>query len=347
MHEEDRMGLYLYDEEDAPDITTGPEIVNEEAATATAVMEERGAETPANDRRGYLGGSDAAIVAGLSPWKTPYQLYLEKTGAEKSLDLSGIERVYWGTVLEEIVAREYANRSGHKIRRVNRLMKHADYPYIGAHIDRDILNTDGILEVKTAGRRDNWGEPGSGDIPDNYLAQVQHYMGVAGAQWADVAVLFFGQEMVVYHVERDDEFIDGLFAIERRFWNEHVLTGIPPTPESSEEASQMWRTTRPGTVTGNDGTLITATKLHDVRATIKEKESEKDLLEAELKRQMQDIGDTLIVGKEKVATWKNQTSRRFDSNLFGEDHPDLYDQYKTEKESRVFRFSYKPGKGGK
>ena len=49
-------------------------------------------------RSGGIGGSDAAVIAGLSPWKSPYELYLEKTGEAAAPDLSDNERVYWGTV---------------------------------------------------------------------------------------------------------------------------------------------------------------------------------------------------------------------------------------------------------
>lgn len=337
------MELFLYDDDEAPVVTQGPSIVDQ---AATVVAEERTAETPVDDRRGYLGGSDAAVIAGLSPWKTAYQLWLEKTGREQSPDLSDNERVYWGTVLEEIVAREYATRTNCKIRRVNRLIKHPDHPYLGAHIDRDILNTDGMLEVKTTGRRDNWGEPGTADIPDYYLAQVQHYMGITGDAWCDVAVLFFGQQMEIYHVDRDDEFIEALYKLERRFWEDYVLADEPPTPESSDEASAMWSSTRPGIVQGSAVALTVADRLYEIKQQIKEYKAEQDKLELELKKQMEDIGDTLTVGGQKIATWKTQTARRFNAKLFERDYPDLYEEYKVERESRVFRLNYKP-QGGK
>ncbi len=334
------MELHLYDPDEAPTIVSGESVVDE--VVSGNVTEERGAETPVEDRRGYLGGSDAAVIAGLSPWKTAYQLWLEKTGREQSPDLSGNERVYWGQILEEIVAREYQQRTGNKVRRANKLFKHPYYPFLGAHIDRDIVKSAGILEVKTTGRRDNWGEPGTDEIPDYYMAQVQHYMGIVGATWADIAVLFSGQEMAVYSVLHDDEFIEALFKLERRFWEENVLGDTPPTPSSSEEASQMWASTRPGVVNGNALALSTAERLYEVKQQIKEYESEKDRLELELKKQMEDIGDTLMVDGKKIATWKTQTARRFNTKLFEKDYPDLYDEYKRENESRVFRLSYKP-----
>lgn len=60
------------------------------------------------DRKTFIGGSDAATICGLNPWKTRYQLWQEKTGQAEPTDLSENERVYWGNVLEEVVATEWA-----------------------------------------------------------------------------------------------------------------------------------------------------------------------------------------------------------------------------------------------
>ena len=169
-------------------------------------------------------------------------------------------------------------------------------------------------------------------------------MAVTGDEWADVAVLFSGQEMQIYHVARDEEFIDALIAVERRFWEDHVLADTPPTPETSEEASAMWPRAGAGVVRGNRIALEVAGRLYEIKEQIKHYKAEQDRLELELKKQMEDIGDTLMVDGQKIATWKTQTSRRFDGKAFGADHPELYEEYKRESESRVFRLSYKPGK---
>ena len=58
-------------------------------------------------RNSGIGGSDAGVIAGLNRWKSPYQLWLEKTGQVEPEDLSDNEYVYWGTVLEQVVADSY------------------------------------------------------------------------------------------------------------------------------------------------------------------------------------------------------------------------------------------------
>ena len=66
-------------------------------------------------RKAGIGGSDAAAVIGLSRWKSPFQVWLEKTGQTEPDDLSNNEYVYWGTVLEQAVADRFCELTGKKV----------------------------------------------------------------------------------------------------------------------------------------------------------------------------------------------------------------------------------------
>ena len=66
-------------------------------------------------RKRGIGGSDAAAVAGLNPWKSPMAVWLEKTGRVEPEEPG--EAAYWGTVLEDVVAKEFSLRTGIKVRR--------------------------------------------------------------------------------------------------------------------------------------------------------------------------------------------------------------------------------------
>jgi predicted phage-related endonuclease len=97
------------------------------------------------------------------------------------------------------------------------------------------------VEVKTAGDRmkGDWGEEWSDDIPQAYLTQVQHYLGVTGLDFCHVAVLFGGHEFRIYEVKRNEDFIKLLFEREINFWNDRVVPQIPPSPDGSESAKKM------------------------------------------------------------------------------------------------------------
>ena len=69
-------------------------------------------------RKQGLGGSDVATIAGLSKWKSQVQVFLEKTQAIEQEDVQS-EAAYFGNVLEEVVAQEFAKRTGLKVQRRN------------------------------------------------------------------------------------------------------------------------------------------------------------------------------------------------------------------------------------
>lgn len=101
------------------------------------------------DRKKGIGGSDVGTILGLNKWKSPYQLWLEKTG-QVVLEESGSEPAYWGNVLEEVVAKEFQERTGKKVRRRNQVFEHPLHPFLRANIDRDVVGENAILECKTA-----------------------------------------------------------------------------------------------------------------------------------------------------------------------------------------------------
>ena len=108
-------------------------------------------------RKTGIGGSDAAASVGLCPYKSQLELWLEKTGRDAGLEkpdsTDTSEPVYWGTVLEPIVAGAYARKTGRKLRRIHAVLQHPSHPFMLANVDREIIGAPGvqILECKTAG----------------------------------------------------------------------------------------------------------------------------------------------------------------------------------------------------
>ena len=72
-------------------------------------------------RNSGIGGSDIACIMGLNPWKSAYALYAEKHGDVEAEDLSNNEFVYWGTVLEQVVADRFCELTGKKVRKCGTL----------------------------------------------------------------------------------------------------------------------------------------------------------------------------------------------------------------------------------
>src|SRR5690606_3541619 len=90
-----------------------------------------------------IGGSDASVILGLNKWKTPFELWLEKTG-QVIPESSQSEAAYWGTVMEDIVAKEFETRTGKKVRRRNATFQHPKYPFLIANVDRLVVGEKAI-----------------------------------------------------------------------------------------------------------------------------------------------------------------------------------------------------------
>lgn len=251
-----------------------------------------------------LGGSDAGVLAG-SPWMTPYQLWLEKTGRYR--EDRDTEAMYWGRVLEEPVARRYAEVTGRKVRR-QPMLRHKQHEWMIANVDRQIVGDPrgpGVLEVKTSGAFGvTVGD--EDDVPDHYYAQLQHYMLVTGYTWGSFAFLIGGQTFRTFDVEMDSEFQLALYELESEFWRRVVENDPPPVEAGDAEALKtVFRSDAGTTITiEREELALTAAELVDVKEALKTIEEQKRLLEARLKVEMGDAAVMNLPGFGRV-TWKS------------------------------------------
>ena len=197
-------------------------------------------------RKRGIGSSDAAAAVGLNPYKSPLELWMEKTGRTAGLPQidphDETSPTYWGNFLEPIVAAHYTKRTGRKVRRINAVLQHPDpeLHWMLANIDREVLGSPDvqILECKTAGI--NGAKLWKDGVPEYVQLQVMHQLAVTGKQAADVAVLIGGQQLEIYRIERDDTLIERLIALERQFW-QFVETDTPPPADGSDSADLALR----------------------------------------------------------------------------------------------------------
>lgn len=292
--------------------------------------------------RSGLGSSDAPAVAGVSRWRTPLEVYLQKIGEiEPSVDN---EATYWGNVLEDVVAKEYARRTGQRVARSLQTFRHPEFPYLVAHIDRRVVGARKILECKTAGAHmaDDWGEPGTDEVPEEVLVQVAHQMLVSRIMQADVAVLIGGRDFRVYHVPYDKELVEALLETERRFWEQHVEPRIPPDPRTIEDIRLRWPRHQPGKVVQADEDVQAAVSaLAAVRRELKALKAREANLVAEIERYMADAEALEGPDGRTLATWKTVTQRRLDTKALREAHPDIARAFERETESRRFLLKLK------
>lgn len=210
------------------------------------------------ERRTGVGGSDSPILAGLSPYGTPFSLYLEKRGdTPPSFDPDN-RYTRAGRAFESVIAHMYSEETGLKLRRNNRTLRHPDMPWLMGHIDREIVGQRKGLEIKNVSPQIGyrWGRSGDPDgVPEYYLPQVHHYLLVTGLPAWDVAAYFGGADLRIYTIERDPEWDDIIAANATRFWHEHVIAGVPPEIDPTHPTTlPLLARLYPGT----DGTTIDA-----------------------------------------------------------------------------------------
>ena len=182
-------------------------------------------------RRGGIGGSDIGAIAGLNPFRGAFDVYIDKTIGRPD-DSSANGAIYWGTVLEPVVAKEFEKQTGKQVRRCNYILQSRKSAFAFADVDRMVVGENAGLECKTTCAF-NYREWENGEVPASYIAQCQWYMYVTGCERWYIACLIGGQNFVRHTIERDDELISMLVGIGREFWKNNVLAGVPPEPDAS------------------------------------------------------------------------------------------------------------------
>lgn len=300
-----------------------------------------------------IGGSDVAAILGLSKYKSPYQLWLDKTNRSELNDLES-EPAYWGNMLEDIVAKEYSRRNNVKIQRINQTLEHPKFSWARANIDRAIINpkisgnvrlkngkltTDSILECKTANQylAKLWGDEQSDSIPDYYLTQCQWYMGITGAEHCGLGVLIGGQKFRSYQITFDIELFQILLDECSSFWNNHVQADVPPEPTTFDDVLHRWSQHSPDQVLVADDLLTQViTEYKALNNTIKEANNDLDALKLRICSRMADA-EMIIANEKRLATFKYQERTSFDSKALKSTHPDIYEQFSRISSTRVLR----------
>ncbi|WP_167406219.1 YqaJ viral recombinase family protein [Amycolatopsis thailandensis] len=286
-----------------------------------------------------LGGSDVAAAAGLNPWKTPFQLWLEKTRrVEAEFDEVATERMYWGHVLEPVLLREWDNRHPEYVLTGGEgVYGNRDHTWMLGNVDGLAWEYSGelagIVEAKTGGHRAvaEWAED---DVPVHYVCQVQWYMHLLGAPRTFVVALLDTNTYLERIIDRDDELIADLVDAATEFWD-HVQRDEPPPADASEitrRALARWPAVPGETVELDPLWHKHLARRHELSEQIKALESERTGIDNRLRAEMGQAEEARLDG-EKVATHRApaKPSRSVDHEAFAVERPDLYALYVTER----------------
>lgn len=252
-----------------------------------------------------IGGSDMPIIMGLSSYKTPYQLYLEKIGElDSQSELTPMQ--YWGHNLEGVIRDEFSKR--HNVTVDSDISSvHPDIPFLRGNLDGFIKEQNAVLEIKCCNSfmAKEWGEEGTDVIPMQYLVQVAHYCAVMNADCAYIAVLIGGFDYREYKYTRDLSLEAHLIEQARKFW-ECVQNKTPPEPINQVDLRLMFPQHNPEkTKTINTDISEQLTKLSETRFKIKELSEVEEQYRFNIMQFMEDAECLTDASGRPIVSWKS------------------------------------------
>ena len=187
---------------------------------------------PYENRRAFIGGSDARIIMG-SDEAALVRLWREKRGEAEPEDLSGNLIVQLGTVTEELNRSWYERNTGRRVTAVQSRVKHSAIPWMMATLDGLVEGTDAVFEAKFM-LPWSFSEEAAAE---KYMAQVQHNMWVTQSREAVLSIITGGGKWVEITVPLDPLYLTVLVSAEKKFWRcvqsgeaPHLINAEPPRP---------------------------------------------------------------------------------------------------------------------
>lgn len=289
------------------------------------------------DRRRFIGGSDVAAILGISPWRTPLDVYLEKVDPRPEPTDPQRQRVLErGKRLEPYVLDMLAEETGLVVVARNQRYIDPEHAFLAAEIDAE-AETGENIEIKTVSpfKAHEWGAEDSDEIPVWYTAQAMHGLMVTGREVCVFGVLIGADEFRTYRVERDDEVITALRERLVEFWA-RVQRREPPEPTTAADVLALFDKDTGRAVEASAEIIQAYNELRAVETEAKALKARADALKEQIQLYMRDAAVLTIDGRQ-VCTWKSQSCRRFDQRAFQAAHPELFETFKRATETRVFR----------
>lgn len=293
-------------------------------------------------RRTYLGSHDIAAIAGLNPYLSAMQVYLNKTTETKGQEIT--EPMRFGTLLQPIILGEFARRM--KVELSDEFFyRHLIHEWFGGTPDALIKGRKEGVDAKNIGfKSSEWGEEGTDQVPPYVFFQAHHFLTLFDYKRWYIAVLFGANRYETFVVNRNEEMSSIILELGSVFWNDHVLPKVPPAIDGSKASRKLLTSLFPD----DDGKYREAEEseigLIELYKQAKEKEeSAKEELDYLRNRLMESIGDKKGIkygdgGKAIVINKKGRET--IDKKLLSEKYPEVAEECtklgEPSKEIRVY-----------
>jgi predicted phage-related endonuclease len=241
------------------------------------------------DRSKSIGGSDVAAIMGLSPFRTPLDVWREKVLGQD--DFEGSRATRAGERFEPHLLAAYQAKlaDGDRMWRPEPTID--GYRRSSPDAMAEIGGWLRIVEGKTTIVGAKWGEDDTDLVPLDYVAQGTWYADMLGAEGIDYPVLIWPLDMrdllgltpaeiVAHHdvtlrtlkVPFSPAFAAKCRDAADRFWHENVLGETPPPAVDNEDAKRMLRVVAGRTVDLDEDDVRTLLRRDRWKAAIKKLE---------------------------------------------------------------------------
>lgn len=277
------------------------------------------------ERRKVIGGTDLAAIMGLNPYKSPWDVWADKTGQVEPEPEN--QAMKMGRMLEPVVRALYEERHGATI--APGFLKDPRYHVGGTP---DALTDATVIDFKTTKGFvfRSW----QGIIPTHYWAQLQCYMFLTGARNGVLAVLVDGRDYHELHCVYDAEWTDGAVRDAKAWWERHIIDGQEP-----ERTTNPQPEAETGAAIEADDTVKRAlqdlTEVRELEKAIKDRRAECE----EAIKEFMGSNEVLTIAGNAAATWKAVTSTRIDTKALRAAQPTIADQYTKTTTTRTFRLT--------
>lgn len=307
-----------------------------------------------------LGGSDVAVVCGLSEYTTPFELWEEKALGYMRPPMSDEweQQMLIRSLMEDPILRVYlCNHLGlneeymrapikwpvEKIKEVvsdSGMKFHDKFPWLFANVDYLVKDPTGktrILEIKTVSpvKSHLWGEPGTAEIPMPYLLQVATYCMCHDIEEADIAALFFGvvPDVKIYTYTRNPALEQNIVIKTREFWLNHVIPKQPPQYTTRDNLDKLYQAVSGKVIEADEETLKLFETYQELNLMKKDLEKKIEEIKMSFKLFKQDAQYITHEGT-KIVKETCYTQTRLDTAAIKKKQPELFKQYAKQIECK-------------
>ena len=275
------------------------------------------------DRTKSIGGSDVAAILGLSPWRTPLDVWREKALGER--DDKSSDAMEAGLRFEAPILAHFLDEQVEATRKVATLKHQAPVIVGHRHASPDALleqqGWSSLVEVKTTSSGDGWGRDGSSEIPAHYLPQVMHYLDVLELEDAFVPVLVWPGDMRriagltpaetiralglrTYRVHYNQALAAQIRDVVSEFWEKHVVAMRPPEPRDLADAKRCAWAVAGKTVEADDELVELLEAREHYRTVIKDTEALVEQAEMQIRAKLGDAESALGSNGKSIVSCK-------------------------------------------